>query len=120
MGEEFATDRPPRLDVRVIGTGPIARIDIIKDNTFVYTAHPDVEEVSFSYTDRSIEPGTHYYYVRVIQADDNMAWASPIGCGSRSQGGEQRCRQDWRHGTLKACATSLTLLTERIRPDASR
>ncbi len=78
MGEEFATDRPPRLDVRVIGTGPIARIDIIKDNTFVYTAHPDVEEISFSYTDRSIEPGTHYYYVRVIQADDNMAWASPI------------------------------------------
>ena len=60
------------------GTGPIARIDIIKDNTFVYAAHPNVEEVSFSYTDRSIEPGTHYYYVRVIQADDNMAWASPI------------------------------------------
>ena len=25
-----------------------------------------------------LEPGTHYYYVRVIQADDNMAWASPI------------------------------------------
>ena len=25
-----------------------------------------------------ITPGEHYYYVRVIQEDNNMAWASPI------------------------------------------
>ena len=78
MGEEFAASEPPRLDVRVIGTGPVERIDVIKDNTFAYTAHPGVREVTFSYTDSEIEAGTHYYYVRVIQQDGNMAWGSPV------------------------------------------
>ncbi len=78
MGEEFSTGQPPRIEVGVIGTGAIRQIDIIKDNSFVYTARPGVREVSFAYTDSAIEPGTHYYYVRVIQADTNMAWSSPI------------------------------------------
>ena len=78
MGEEFSTSERPRIDVRIIGTGKIQQVDIVKDNTFAYTAYPDVEEVSFSYTDSAIEPGAHYYYVRVIQADNNMAWGSPI------------------------------------------
>lgn len=78
MGEEFSTDEPPRIDVRIIGTTKIQQIDIIKDNTFAYTAHPDVDEVTFTYTDSNIEPGMHYYYVRVIQEDNNMAWGSPI------------------------------------------
>jgi hypothetical protein len=85
MGEEFSSSQPPRLDVRVIGTGKIRQVDIVKNNTFVYTAHPGVREVAFSYTDRAVEPGEHYYYVRVIQEDDNMAWASPIWITYRPQ-----------------------------------
>ena len=78
MGEEFSTREAPRFDVRIIGTGKIKQIDVIKDNTFAYTAHPDVSEVTFSYADSDIETGSHYYYVRVIQEDNNMAWGSPI------------------------------------------
>lgn len=78
MGEEFSSTEPPRFDVRIIGTSKIEQIDVIKDNTFAYTAHPDVSEVTFSYSDPDIKPGTHYYYVRVIQDDGNMAWGSPI------------------------------------------
>lgn len=78
MGEEFSTNEPPRIDVRIIGTTKIQQIDIIKDNTFAYTAQPGVSEVTFTYTDSDVEPGMHYYYVRVIQEDDNMAWGSPI------------------------------------------
>ncbi len=78
MGEEFSASEPPRLDVRIIGTDRIGQIDVIKDNTFVYTAHPGVQEVVFSYTDSEIRPGTHYYYVRVVQEDGNMAWGSPV------------------------------------------
>ncbi len=78
MGEEFATDIPPRFDVRIIGTARIVQVDIIKDNSFVYTAHPGVEEIAFTYTDSDVVSGEHYYYVRVIQEDDNMAWGSPI------------------------------------------
>ncbi len=78
MGEAFASSNVPKLEIGVIGTGTIAQIDIIKDNKIVYTAHPDVEELSMTYEDRDAEAGEHYYYVRVIQADNNMAWASPI------------------------------------------
>ena len=78
MGAEFAAREPPRFDIRVIGTAKIAQIDVIKDNEFVYTAHPDVDEITFAYTDTAIQPGEHYYYVRVIQDDGNMAWGSPV------------------------------------------
>jgi len=78
MGDEFTTDQPPRLEIALIGTSKIAQIDVIKDNEIVYTATPDLRELSFTYTDREVTPGEHYYYVRVIQDDENMAWASPI------------------------------------------
>ena len=78
MGDAFAAGEPPRFDVRVIGTSKIEQIDIIKDNTFAYTSHPGVREVTISYSDPAIRPGSHYYYVRVIQDDGNMAWGSPI------------------------------------------
>ena len=78
MGEAFETNEIPRLEAAVIGTGPIRQVDVIKDNRIVYTLKPGVDELSFTYTDQDIEPGEHYYYVRVIQRDDNMAWASPI------------------------------------------
>ena len=78
MGEAFATTEVPRLEIGVIGTGRIAEVAIIKDNEIVYQAQPDVAELSLAYTDRDIEAGEHYYYVRVIQEDENMAWASPI------------------------------------------
>jgi hypothetical protein len=78
MGEEFTASETPRLDVRIIGTAKIQQVDVIKDNSFIYTLKPDVREVSFSYRDSAVTEGQHYYYVRVIQEDNNMAWASPI------------------------------------------
>ncbi|MBI1356733.1 MAG: DUF3604 domain-containing protein [Acidobacteria bacterium] len=78
MGEEFATSQIPRLDIGVIGTGKIKQLDVIKNNKIIYTAQPGVQELSMTYVDRAAEPGESYYYVRVIQDDDNMAWASPI------------------------------------------
>ena len=78
MGAAFASNTVPKLEIGVIGADTIAQIDIIKDNKIVYTAHPGVEELSLTYTDRDVETGEHYYYVRVIQEDNNMAWASPI------------------------------------------
>ena len=78
MGEEFSSSETPRLDIRAIGTGTIEQIDIIKDNTFAYTAEPQTGEVTVTFTDSAATAGTHYYYVRVIQSDGNMAWSSPI------------------------------------------
>ena len=78
MGDEFSSDQIPRLEIGVIGTDKIKEIAIIKDNEIVYTGHPATEELSMTYTDSDVEQGEHYYYVRVIQENDHMAWASPI------------------------------------------
>lgn len=79
MGDEFTTSETPRLDVAVTGTGPIARIDVIKDNQIVYTREPHVKTATFTYTDNTATPGkTSYYYVRVLQEDQQMAWVSPL------------------------------------------
>jgi len=67
-----------RLSVRVIGTVPIRQIDIIRDQTFIHNRQKLPREVNFEYVDNQAEPGEHYYYVRVIQNDGNLAWSSPI------------------------------------------
>jgi hypothetical protein len=78
MGEAFTTQQRPRLEIGIIGTAKIRQIDVIRDNTFIYTAHPGAAELSLTLADTDAVPGPHYYYVRVIQEDGNMAWASPI------------------------------------------
>ena len=78
MGEEVVTQGIPEFKVNVEGTAPIARIDVIKDGTFVYTSNPNTRTATFTYRDQAFKGDESYYYVRVIQADKNMAWASPI------------------------------------------
>lgn len=80
MGSEFAADEVPPLEVDVVGTVDIDRIDVIKDNQIVYVRQPDepTRRVSFRFQDVRPQPGVHYYYARVIQKDRNMAWLSPI------------------------------------------
>ncbi len=67
-----------KLSVKVIGTTPIRQIDIVKNNKFVHTREPLEKDVSFTFVDNQPSPGESYYYVRVIQVDDQMAWSSPI------------------------------------------
>lgn len=78
MGEAFGSNQVPRLIVNVIGTGMIKQVDVIKDNAFVYTRKGTGSEDHFEYTDNTVAPGSHYYYVRVWQQDDQLAWSSPI------------------------------------------
>ena len=78
MGDMTRTSQKPQVQVAVRGTGPIHEIQIIKDNTYVYSAKPGVREVSFAFRDADASPGESYYYVRVQQEDGQMAWASPI------------------------------------------
>ena len=67
-----------KLSVKVIGTMPVRQIDIVRNNKFVHTREPLEKEVSFTFVDNQPSPGESYYYVRVIQVDDQMAWSSPI------------------------------------------
>ncbi len=77
MGESFQSTTPVRITADLMGTRPIRRVDVIKDNRIVYSAAPDKREVEFQYADGASEPGESYYYLRVIQEDGEMAWGSP-------------------------------------------
>lgn len=81
MGDDFPGRGTPRLMVRVTGTGEIKQLDIVRDNTFIYTSDPEGPEVRLEYQDQDAAPGEHYYYLRVIQEDGEMAWSSPIWIG---------------------------------------
>jgi hypothetical protein len=80
MGDEFDANGPVKLRVVVRGTAPVARIDIIKDFTYVYSTEPRKAEVKFDWTDdeQGRPAGLSWYYVRAIQDDGQLAWASPI------------------------------------------
>jgi hypothetical protein len=80
MGDDFVHQGPekPTLSVRVHGTAPLARVEVIKDFVYVYSIEPKRASVEFNWTDYDPRPGMSWYYVRVLQSDGQLAWASPI------------------------------------------
>ena len=66
------------LGVKVLGTGPIEQIDVIRGQDFVYTLRSQPSEAEFTFVDQRPPSGEIHYYVRVQQADGQMAWSSPI------------------------------------------
>jgi hypothetical protein len=78
MGDAFKTNAPPTLQIGVHGTHALAAVHVLKDSEIVETFRPNQRDFKGSWTDPKPSPGTHYYYVRVEQADDQLAWASPM------------------------------------------
>jgi len=78
MGDVFSAAAAPQIAVRVIGTGPIHQIDLIKNQKFLYTARPGAKEAGFEFTDQEFGAGESWYYVRVLQQDGQLAWSSPL------------------------------------------
>ncbi|MBI3682306.1 MAG: hypothetical protein HY235_18155 [Acidobacteria bacterium] len=68
----------PELNVAVTGTAEIARVDVIKNGAFAYNVEPKSRSAKFVFRDQGFEGKESYYYVRVIQTDQQMAWSSPI------------------------------------------
>lgn len=79
MGEAFESTSRPTFDISVRGTAPVAKIQVLRDSKSVYTSEPNQQDVKFTFTDPDAPAGkTGYYYVRVEQADRNLAWSSPM------------------------------------------
>ena len=79
MGDVFSTSELPSLEVTLAGTGPIAKVHIIKDGKYVYLAEPKSEKVTFRWRDQAATPGrASYYYVRAEQENGELVWASPM------------------------------------------
>jgi len=64
--------------IRIQGTAPVERLDIVRNNRYLHTAAPGKEEVEITYRDMSPEKGLNYYYIRALQADGEVAWSSPV------------------------------------------
>ncbi len=78
MGEEFDTRELPSLRLKVNGTDAIARIDLVRNNRYIYTTSPLRKTIDIKYVDMEPEAGLNYYYLRVQQDNGEVAWASPI------------------------------------------
>ncbi len=88
MGDEFDADGPVALKVFAHGTGPIDRVDIIKDFHYVYSAEPKSEQVEFTWTDEEdVNRNPSWYYVRILQEDGQIAWGSPMWVHARPDRG---------------------------------
>ena len=80
MGDRFRASGAEPIRVRVRGTGEVARVHVLRDGQLAHTHRPDAQEADFEYIDTDFGgPGaSHYYYVRVEQADGQVAWGSPL------------------------------------------
>jgi hypothetical protein len=78
LGSIFETDKKPALNVAVSGTARLKRITIVRNEVDYKVFEPKGRKFAKAFTDSEPIVGENRYYVRVEQADGNMAWASPI------------------------------------------
>ena len=81
MGQEIESSKPPRVSAKIAGTSPIKSITLFKSN-----------QAALELTEAQLDGGTEYtldfaddkfdgdcfYYLRVVQANNEIAWASPV------------------------------------------
>jgi len=82
MGSELVfpkTDMSRDVKWRVLGTGPVKRIDLLLNNKTIKSWSGNKrDEISGSFTFDEPLNETEWWYLRVIQEDTEMAWSSPI------------------------------------------
>ena len=83
MGEEVESDDAPHFFIKVIGTAPLDSVTLVKNGLDYMQREGSGSELEFEYGKTERPRNTDYYYVRVIQKDGEMAWASPIWISRR-------------------------------------
>ena len=79
MGDVFTTAGPPKLTVRAVGASALQEVVLIRDDRVIHSVQPQGTEAAFTFTDMDATPGKEsYYYVRAVQANRRLAWASPM------------------------------------------
>jgi hypothetical protein len=66
------------LDIRAIGCDEIVSVEIIRNGEQIIKEKADGVFVHYFLEDSQPQPGTSWYYSRVLQRDGNMAWSSPV------------------------------------------
>ena len=79
MGDEISVNGAvPAIRATILGTAIVREVTLIRNNRVIYTANPETTAVEFEYNDRQPAEGENFYYVRALQANDEIAWSSPI------------------------------------------
>ena len=79
QGDEIPHTGAYTLKVNVAGTGAIARVAVVHNESYAYFAQgAGKREMQFTYSDPHPAQGENRYYVRVEQEDGNLAWSSPV------------------------------------------
>jgi len=85
MGEKLTTEPGKSVDVTITANcpGDIDRIEVCRNNQFIYINRPDGKQANLTFTDRQPLEGFSYYYVRLIQKNEEIAWTSPVWFGAK-------------------------------------
>ena len=85
MGEKVAAGagKSVKVEIQVRCPADIDRVEVCRNNRFIYTNRPEGREAQLSFVDCEPIEGRSYYYVRVIQKDEEIAWSSPIWFGAQ-------------------------------------
>ncbi len=95
MGEELRLAEHPelagerRIEAFIAGEARLAQVEVIRNNQVVHSFRPEASETTLEWTDDdpleplALEPCDDrerfvFYYLRVLQSDGEMAWASPV------------------------------------------
>ncbi|MGD9495311.1 MAG: DUF3604 domain-containing protein [Armatimonadota bacterium] len=95
MGEELrVADRPElaqrrEIEAFIAGEAKLAQVEVVRNNQVVHSYRPGGSETTLEWSDEEpLEPlaltpcdGRErfvFYYLRVLQSDGEMAWASPV------------------------------------------
>jgi hypothetical protein len=74
-------DKPVTVKVRVDCPVQLRKVEILRNNRTVFLARSRRKRLEFTFVDDPPPPGPVYYYVRVTQRDNEMAWSSPVWLG---------------------------------------
>ncbi|HKA07089.1 MAG TPA: hypothetical protein VKD71_07510, partial [Gemmataceae bacterium] len=83
MGDEVNAAGAPKLQVKVIGTSDLAKVEVLRDSVVVAELGVKGRECAAEWTDPAPAAGVHYYYIRVQQKDGELAWTSPLWIRTR-------------------------------------
>jgi len=85
MGSEIGAEAlasPRCITGRVVGTAPVCRVDLVRSNEDLVTLTSDADDLAIDLKDsQPLDAGPVWYYLRVRQADGEMAWSSPVWVG---------------------------------------
>lgn len=85
MGESLTEAPGSSVTVKIHAAcpGDIDRVEVCRNNRFVFTKQPEGRTCDLTFVDREPLAGRSYYYVRVVQKDEEIAWSSPVWFGNQ-------------------------------------